>query len=193
MKEMKLKLLGTKYTTRFDTRNYRGVERSPLNYHDNLDEKFFEFLSKSDEMRVLQDLEFCRELVRAYQNLNPPQEYEIIEITENNKPPAIQTATFLGFDVGCAYSYSLLAGGLNFDYIQIDTPEDSVWRTLFPVLQLVEHYFKPLLNEHGLFLDYETALFFIQVITVIQQFRPELNLWESHICKYEVLGLWKVL
>ncbi len=190
-----LKILGPKYERPIFQGNYRGVERPSLAYVANVgddheaNQAFNRFLSASDLKEIIQDINLARDLVNIYGRLDPPQPFEIVEITTENHSPTIIAGTFLGFDVACVYRISLLSGGLEIDR---DPPakisaSDLIWK-MRPLFRLVKSYFKPRLNQNGLFDDYETAIFFLEVMMTLQQIRPKL--WED--CKYEVLGLWHI-
>ncbi len=189
---MRLKLLGPSYPS--SPGNYRGVERPSISYvGENDDSKanqaFYEYLRISDEYGFVQDLEACRRLVAAYQQLNPPQEFEIVEITTENQGPSFTPSDFLGFDIACAYRISLLSRGLEIDVEPKETvsPDDLI-QVMQPLFRLIKAHFKPKLNANGLFDAYDTARFCLDVMMALQKIRS--NLWEGDECKFAVLGLW---
>lgn len=190
---MKLKVLGVSQDALSMPRNYRGVERYPPFYEtdSNANQLFYQYLYSSDDLGFVQDLDLCQRMVEVYGSLAPPQQYEVVEVTEGDQPPVLPMTEFLGFDIACVYRISLLSWGLAFDTVDTDKwPATDLIHTMEPLFQLVMAYFRPKLNRNGLFDEHGVARFFLDTMVALQKIRP--NLWESDDCEFQVLGVWQV-
>ena len=151
---------------------------------------FFEYLKARDELSVVSDLAKAQKLVDIYSQLEPPQYYEVVEVSEGPNEP-ISKGEFLGFDLSCALHFSLLSWGLNLcREPSTELPENDMLQVINPLICLVERYFKPQLNGNLLFNRYDTANFCLECMMTLQRIRP--NLWESDTAKFEIVGLWGV-
>src|SRR4051812_17604022 len=85
-------------------------------------------------------------------------------------PPALHEGQ-LGFDISLSGWYSLLSWGLTWSG-DVQPPAQ-----VRPLLELVERYFRPRLNAHGLFAHWEDARFFLDVAENLSTLVP--GLWEA--------------
>lgn len=191
---MDLLILG--YEPNFKEGTYRGTDRQIPSYREGLGDEhranhlFFRYCSAGGESLIVHDLDLAKELVIAYSQLDPPQHFEIVEVTYDNRFP--ETAgQLLGFDLSAGY-YSLIAAGIEFDRsLHYSPPQgDSFW-ILLPIMSLIKKYFQPQLNSKRLFDSFETASFCLACMMALQKFRP--NLWENDEVKFKVVGLWSVM
>ena len=189
---MKLKILGDNYKKSLAGKHYRGVERPSPSYaadfgkNHPINQIYFDYLNRIDKYGMIGDFEFCQQLVAQYEKVISSQNFEIVELTNDEAIPDLKNSCFLGFDVACVYRISLLSWGLQFR--QADGKKKLV--DFHPLLRLIESYFKPKLNDHGLFNQYGDASFFLDLAKSIQKLEP--NFWEGDDCKFKVLGVWKV-
>ena len=194
--EMNLKIYRWEPENSTASKDYRGVDRENLAYvtvdvSREAHQLFWESVNVWGDSFVISDLSFCRHAVQAYARLDPPQLYEIVEITTENQGPTLAGSEFLGFDIACVYRISTLSWGLELDRdpAQNIARNDLVW-VMRPLFRLIQAYFQPRLNKNGLFADYEVASFCLDAMMALQAIRP--HLWESDSCKFEVVGLWRV-
>jgi hypothetical protein len=190
---MKLALLGKNLIYR--EIDYRGLDRDTPNYIGELpddhpiNQTWWNLVDRRDEYFLLDNLEFARQVVNEYSNLNPPINYEIVEITDADEQPETSSHEFLGFDIDYAYHISTLSVGFKVDQ-RNPTPTELECK-IFPLFQLVARYFSPLLNRNGLFTNVENAKFCLEVQMALQKVVP--GLYESDQCEFQVRGLWKVI
>lgn len=191
---MNFRILGQ--TTKGQPINYRGESRATPYYCEELgnshrvNQLFFWYCDEGGEDGIVHNLKKALELVTAYAQLDPPQIFEIIEITKNSNQ-ATTKSEFLGFDLSSG-GYSLLGWGLNFVFVQPhDISNDAKLVMILPLLQLIHNHFQPKLNVNALFNDYEAAKFCLDCMMALQQIRP--GLWENEEINFEVIGVWKVL
>jgi hypothetical protein len=189
-------LLILKETTRDYTSVYRGTDRPTIYYQSTSDENhevnraFLWYCREGGQLGVVHDLAKAREVVEACRRLDPPQYFEVIEVTTENRPPTIG-GSFLGFDLSSGYHYSLLSWGLEIDRPSLEnTPEDDPLWIIQPLLHLIKKHFQPQLNSNGLFDEYDTARLCLDCMMALQSIRP--GLWENEEVKFEVVGLWRV-
>jgi hypothetical protein len=175
---------------------YRGTDR-PEPYHvDNLDDNhpvnraFFLLLHMTNEDGLLHDLAKAREIVEAYKTLTPSQIYEIIEVTENKEPPMNSEALFLGYDLSCDLSDSLISLVLIAKHRLSDKQleEEGISRPVILFHRLIIENFRPKLNKNLLFDDYETASFCLDCMMSILSIEPQF--YEPG--EYKVVGIYKV-
>jgi hypothetical protein len=137
---------------------YRGTYRAHPSHCDQLpddheiNQLFFWFLEEGGELGVVHDAQKARRFAQLWNaRLTPPRHFEVIEVTDDDRPP-LHGGTFLGFDLSSGYNNSLLVAGLRPMTHQIDLPE--------PILesyQLISQNFAPKLNRSGLLQTIETA------------------------------------
>lgn len=175
---------------------YRGTDRMTPFYCERLapdDEPnrlFFWYCSEGGELGVVHNFEKAKELVTVYRHLDPPQDFEIVEVVTGNSSPQ-STGEFLGFDLSAGYSFSLLSWGLDLDQkLSQELLDDNARQVLFPLLLLIKSFFQPQLNNNGLFNDYDTANFCLACMMALQKIYP--GLWENEQVEFEVIGLWKL-
>lgn len=175
---------------------YRGMDRATPTYYAGGNEEhpanqlFFWYLQQGGQSGVIHDIEHAAKLLEAYSKLDPPQYFEVIEITTHNKPPTLG-GELLGFDLASG-SYSLLGWGLEIDRkLPLTMPQTDLYRVIFPLLTLVKEYFQPRLNQNGLFREYATATFCLECMIALQTIRP--GLWEDSHTEFQVVGIWKII
>jgi hypothetical protein len=143
---------------------------------------------------LVRNLDRAKELVRTYALYNL-QELEIIEITLNDEV-SVLGGEFLGFDLSLGFGDSLLwlTDGLAIctDYSGwYDHREAQILHQLHPLMCLIEHHFRPLLNTQGLLPDYQTARQCWNCINALEQFVPDVFDWGGpHMWK--IIGLYKI-
>lgn len=192
-----MNLLILKCISSKESSQYRGTERITPYHIDELGDEhkvnkaFLEYCSEGNEYGIVHNLTKAKELIEVYRQLDPPQHFEIVEVTADKYPPETQSK-FLGFDLSSGYHYSLLSWGLDIDREPPDDMAiDDKFLTLQPLLRLTKKYFQPRLNLSGLFEDYDTANFCLECMLAMQKIRP--GLWENDEVKFEVIGLWEVI
>lgn len=190
---MKLVILGPGFP--LYSQKYRGIVRETPGPLDDLPEPvssvYWQYIEQLSENSYIENIDFAKKLVSIYNSLNPPQSFEIIEITHIKEDPKCNPVELLGFDIACAYSISILSWGLEIDNISSNSPYEELDIKLLPLYRLVKHYFQPLLNQNGLFDNSSLASECLEVLMSLQAIRP--NLWEDENCSFQVWGLWKVL
>jgi hypothetical protein len=188
---MKLLLLGKKFMT--NSNKYYGVSRETPGFFESQDEDknlvYWEF-SESCVHGLLENINFAKRIVQIYKSLIPPQDFEIIEVTIENNPPENENSLFFGFDIACNYSISALSYDLEIDHVNEKGPYFDLDKKLLPLYRLFKLHFQPLLNAHGLFMDYADAQFCLEAMNSIQLIRP--NFWEGEHCQFQVLGIWRI-
>lgn len=148
---------------------------------------------------VVYDLETARELTNTYKDVLG-QEYMILEVTLGDAAPEIG-GRLLGFDISVGYDESSIWGSLEPVHpderriTDIYTTRELLMRA-YTLDLLIWKYFDPLLNENGLFDDFETASFFRDCIKAVPYIAPELyepeETSENPGWEWEVLGLYVV-
>jgi len=174
---------------------YRGTDRSPPRYHEELDpshpvNRAWIWLAEETSGGVVRDLVKAREIVDSYRHLVPPEPLEIVEVTRGKSDPTTK-GRFLGFDLSHGFSNSLISGGISpeaGDGLDGINSNSDVRRPLQPLLRLMGEFFTPRLNAHRLVDDYDTAYFWLQCIIALQTVQPGL----FEFGDYEVVGVWEV-
>jgi hypothetical protein len=179
--------------------DYRGTGRSWPYYVESepagsrANEAFSWFTSEHAGRGVVHDVMRARELVAAYRKLDPPQPFEIVEVTPEGAEPKYGS-NLLGYDLTAHYNNSLLggyllaAGGLDLSREPEGVaPDDPFW-LLRPLMRLTQLHFQPRLNANGLFQDLKTAQFCLECMRSLEGCRP--NLWGD--LPFEVVGLWRI-
>lgn len=176
--------------------HYRGTDRATPTYCVELpaehpaNQAFFWYTNESYPDGAVYDRIAAERLIHTYASLESPQCFELIEAVQGQETPTLGQEQ-LGYDVVHQYHYSLLSWGL----VLVGEPapslpdDDRYWQ-LVPLLRLIQQFFQPRLNQHGLFDDPETAQFFLDCMLATQAVRPAL--WEHEEVKFQVVGLWKV-
>jgi hypothetical protein len=153
--------------------NYRGVYRVGPSYREDLPDESgrnqaWQELMQYDER--LADLEVARRLAAQLADSGEP--YDLVRVDVLTDAPADDVPGELGFDIAQFGSYSLLSWGLHWNGVANAGPPP-----MGPLLRLIEAYFRPQLNEHGLFSTWKAARFALDVIESIATLRP--GTWES--------------
>ncbi len=125
-------------------------------------------------------LEKARELIREYAKLG--KDFQLIELAPDAH--ALCVGRFIGFDVSLHSGYSPLSWGLTF---HPRTAEHFNRGLPKPITLLIERYFQPKLNEYGLFQEFETATFLLDVIRALDEFSP--GWFESYLDEFEVVAV----
>lgn len=172
--------------------HYKGTMRDNPSYVESLPElhpvnqSFRWFTQNYHITPVVHDYDKARQLVDRYRQLMPPQEFEIVEVSMNGNPSSLN-GLFLGYDLSSGCCESLLWWGLNITLEHPEEKQDKV-RCLGPLFKLVQIYFQPKLNNHGLFADFQIASFCLDCMMALEKDSP--NLWEKG--NYHVVGLYKI-
>jgi hypothetical protein len=178
-------------------RPYRGTFRAAPSHIDNLpdddpaNELFFWSIRGLQDEAVVHDLDRARALVQAYERLEPPQHYEIVEVVSPGGSPSVGTK-FLGFDLSATAYYSLLFNRLESLLMEHEplAHQPDLFPVIRPLMRLVWEYFRPQLNDYWLFDAAGIAQFCLDCMNALQQIRP--HLWEDPSVIFEVVGLWLV-
>lgn len=176
--------------------HYRGTDRATPSYCSNLpddhpaNQAFFWYTNESYPNGIVHDIDAAEKLIRAYASIEPAQSFELVEVVEEQEIPNIGNECF-GYDISHSYHYSLLSWGLQLGQTSENSlsAEDLYWE-LTPILQLIQQFFRPQLNQYSLFHDATTAQFCLDCMMAVQAVRP--GLWEHEEVKFCVLGIWKV-
>lgn len=191
---MNLLILGT--TTAAESPSYRGTLRAHPYHVDRLpdshpvNQAFFWYCEEGGELGAVHNLARARDLVHLYAALWPPQRFEIIEVTAERAEPMVGSS-FLGFDISSGFGDSLLASGLELVRLPLlDTFSPERKTFLLPLLEVVQRFFQPKLNELGLFPRFEDAEFYLHCLRSIGRVEP--GLFEEQAIIYKIIGVWKV-
>jgi hypothetical protein len=190
---MKLRILAQVNNNR--AQSYRGTDRATPYYCDGLgddhpaNQAFFWYCQEGGELGVVHNPVKAQNLVDVYAKLNPPQYFEVVELT--NKPSSATKSMFYGYDIAAEYNFSLLSWNLEVDNQAFNNvPKDDAFRVIQPLLRLLKQHFQPQLNSNGLFDDTETAKFCLESMMALQQIRP--GLWENSNVTFRVIGINKI-
>ncbi len=186
---------------KYDASNYRGTDRLFPVYQEQLGENhpLNSILIKNYiwwEKPFINDLRIAHEIVKLYSEYLPKEPMEIIEITSRDEAPVTVNTRFLGYDLSSG-AFSLLSSGLDIanNTILDSTADERLiqLRRLEPIFRLMKSYFQPLLNQNGLFDDYDVALFCLETFQATQSLDD--NMWENNelMALVTVLGIWLVL
>jgi hypothetical protein len=97
------------------------------------------------------------------------QSFDIVHLDVcTDVPASMELESLLGFDVTMRGWFSLLSWGLHWEQ---ETPP------LGPLLKLIEAYFRPRLNEFGLFANWLDARRFLEVAQALAALSP--GVWEA--------------
>jgi hypothetical protein len=170
---------------------YRGTYREAPPHSDVLREdseynRLFAWYCSAGQCGV-EDADRARRLFSLLRSQVGRGDFEMVEIGGVRDEPRIGRE-LLGYDLSCAFYYSLLSWGLDLREIQQATELPAAIKEAGA---LVEAHFKPLLNEYGLFSDQQTAAFCLRSMMAMQALSP--GLWESEeASEFEVVAIFKV-
>ena len=174
--------------------NYRGTCRSSPPHADDLpddseyNELFFWYCDEDYRSDGVQDPDRARRLLQLVRVELGRLDFEVVEAVRLGQRPKVG-GDLLGYDLSCAWSYSLLSWGLE---LGGNGKDDAVPPAIDALVALVEAHFRPLLNEHGLFSDEQTASFCLRAMMALQALRP--GLWENEEASdFEVVAIFKIL
>lgn len=205
-KNMTLLVLGNTFPESCSAPNYRGTYRGSPPYCEYLPEDseynqlaiwYWEVV---EAFGVRDDLGKTSRLFKLLRDDLARAEFELIEAKRIGEKPRLE-GLLLGYDLSWSFSISLLSWGLNLVGIVNETKDKRrlnrqmreelyVPLAIRDLIALVEAHFKPMLNEHCLFSDVETAQFCLRSMMALQTLRP--NLWEGENATFEVVALYKV-
>lgn len=175
---------------------YRGTYRAHPYHCDALPDShpanrlFFWFVQEGGELGIVHSLENARQLVRAYGRLDPPQNFDLVEVVQRGETPCVGTQ-WIGIDLSSDFNYSLLSWGLRGEeYVPSEWQPPESYKRVLPLVRLVEYYFRPRLNHNGLFDSEEEAAFCLDCMTSLQNCCP--NLWEHEDMAFECVWLYLV-
>jgi len=125
-------------------------------------------------------LDKAKELVSEYRQLGIM--LQLVESAPTEE--ALQLGHFIGYDIAFrGYTLSPLSWGLAFG----EMPSGSRWKPIGPVLQLIQRYFQPKLNEYGLLSDRAIAQFLYDVLLAVDRYCP--GYLESDLDQFEIVAL----
>jgi len=189
-----MKFLALDASKRHEPFSYRGTDRSKPDYVDYLDishpinQMWLEYIEKAASLSYgLDDLAELQNVIDQYAKLSPPQQFELVEATENNEPPKVGTK-LLGFDLSLLFDYSLLSWGLEICSEHADDRGNATYKIIRPLICLIRNYFKPQLNRWGLFDARDEAQACLDCMMALQKIHP--NLWEADEDIFYVVGVW---
>lgn len=155
--------------------NYRGIGRSvPVIYRDDLPEDhpvnraFLEYVQVHGER--LSTREAALRLGEAFRQAG--EACDIVQVDLAGSKPQEPVPGLLGYDIAQYGHYSLLSTGLREMTHTSPSP-----RPLDAIFRLIHAYFRPLLNENGLFSTWLDARFFLDVVEAVSAVAP--GTWES--------------
>lgn len=157
---------------------YRGTFRRHPYHFDALSEDhefnqlFYWFLDEGGETGVVHDLSKAVSLVEAIGSYSVEKGFEVVEVNVGKQSPATNDI-FLGYDLSHGFSNSLLWRGLKSHMSADNLPHIGV------LCLLQEEFFRPQLNQYGLFSDFETASFCLRSMQALQSFHEGLYEGES--------------
>lgn len=174
-------------------RNYRGTcrERPPfatsLPADGEYNALFSWYCEAGGESGAVNDVAKAVRLTQLLRQALDRKEFELVEAVRAGDSVRLG-GELLGYDLSCAWAYSLLSWGLD---LSVAITREELPVAVRNLLALVEAHFKPLLNEHGLFRDERIATFCLQSMMALQAFRP--GLWENEDSSdFEVVAVFKV-
>jgi hypothetical protein len=154
--------------------NYRGTYRCGPAFQEEQPETapvncaWREYVSQAEK---LADRDLALRLAAAFEAVG--FSFDVVQLDKvASNPPLQSSAGLIGFDIAQHGWYSLLSWGLHWGG---DPPLGPP--PLGPLLALVEAYFRPLLNRHGLFATWADARFFLDVAEAISALAP--GTWEA--------------
>lgn len=177
---------------------YWGTDRGCLSFAGNFDlnhpvnQACLSYIENSNECGILSDLALAQNLVQLYESYNAGK-FEIFEITHNLEKPYTD-AKFIGFDISNCTITSCLVSGLQLSITPENLAEYEYKETYLhiePLIKVIEKFFKPQLNQYGLFSEYNIALQCFECLKSMEWCMPNyLGIHEDD--NYEVIGLWRV-
>lgn len=165
----------------FCVQHYRGVYRCGPNFQGEIPETasvnqaWREYVDSGEK---LLNREQALRLANIFRQAG--HVYDVVNIEVMSNPPTQDLPGQLGFDVCIAGWYSLLSWGLRWD--GYPSPKG-------PLLALLEAYFRPLLNEYGLFAQWSDARFFLDVVQALSTLLPGIFESENNIALLEIVRL----
>ena len=182
---MKYLIVGDRYEA--DAKNYSGTYRKRVTYSEKFNDEhpvnrmFFAYLKSKDKYDLMDNLELAKEIAEIQRKFTGI-EYQVIQVEVVNEYMKINNENkFLGYDISSGVYLSYLHGGLNIC-------ESEVGK-MYPIMCLLERYFKPTLNQNGLFDEYKIAKFFLECIKNVNILQA--NFWDDP-SEYEIIYLSKV-
>ena len=189
---MPLLLLGENMLGARGAAGYRGTYRAAPPHADMLPEdseynQLFSWYCEADYHGGVEDSDRARRLLSLLRSQVGRRDFEIIEVCRVGHKPKI-SRELLGYDLSCAFYYSLLSWGLDLREAQQASQLPAAIRDLSALL---EAHFKPLLNMHGLFSYEGNAAFCLRSMLALQALSP--GLWENdQDSNFEVVAIFKI-
>lgn len=154
--------------------NYRGTYRCGPSYQESLPEAapvnraWRQYVQQQERF---DDREAALQLAAAYEEIG--QSFDVVQLEEvTSSSPSDESQGQLGFDIAQQGWYSLLSWGLHWGNGRPLAPPPRG-----PLLALMEAHFRPLLNQHGLFMHWSDARFCLDVAEAISVLVP--GSWEA--------------
>ncbi len=169
----------------FVSPRYRGICRSSPSYCETqpsdaeINQLFHWYMNEGGQSSVVHDVDKARRYIKLWQEAEPKQEYELIEVVDGTNLPSVGSI-FLG------YGSSLIQWGL-VSYASGIT----VSKPIRHLLDLVNYTFAPHLNAQGLFQVFEVASYCLKSMVALQSLHP--NLYEGgDLSRFRVVGVFLV-
>lgn len=148
---------------------YRGVgRRGPFYREGEAESSAFNVAWRElvDKNETLHSLDEALRLAAVFNATHAA--FDVVGISRDIAAPY---ANLLGYDVAANGRESVLSWGIQWDAAR------KARLPLGPLLALMERYFRPKLNQYGLFDERETGNMFCDVLLAIQQLAP--GTWEA--------------
>lgn len=186
---MRLLILGEPRTGCPTAVNYLGTFRSgpphveDLNQDAHLNQLWEWYVDRAYDGETLSehDVPKATSLICGYAKLG--MSLQLVELAPSRQTLCL--GRFIGFDVSlCGRYHSLLAWLLETsDRVTVDVSRDPLSR----ITALARRYFRPKVNEAGLFDDHDTAAFLRDVAVAIDHIEP--GYIEGRLDEYELVAL----
>jgi hypothetical protein len=178
----------------YQPEGYRGTDRERPYYRDDLapndsvNQAFLWYIDEGGESGLVHDLDRALKLAQAYRDGQPPQLFEVVEVTISDQQPE-GGGSLIGYEVSAGYASSAVMPFLA-EKSAANLSVVSSAEIVDPLLRLMQQHFRPLLNSHYLFDDYAVAAHFFDCVVATARISPRswLNRWHE----YEVVGLWRL-
>lgn len=171
--------------------SYRGCYRHEPGFQNDFEGKhpvnqiFFKYLEAKDAYGLIADLELAKQIVDTYMHYIPNEQYEVLSVLYEGPQEGI--SDFIGFDISSGFNISYLYKELDICIAtESQSTENESYTQAYPLMCLIEAFFRPKLNPYSLFSSYKTAKFCLDCIMPFDRAFP--NLWDNPKT-YRVIGL----
>jgi hypothetical protein len=169
---------------------YRGTDRFSPYYDDQYEENhefnqnFLSYVDSTGEGGAFFNRDEAQSFLDRFDKYQPDK-YELIKVSKSKQLGTENE--FLGYDISYRYKLSQLSGGLSFTF---SSNEESHKNVRYPLLRVMQAYFRPLLNVNGLFDDYQVAQLCLDYMRAYEHVFP--NAFDDPSL-YEVVLIEKVM